>query len=67
LRKVVERCTYPLTGIRCVRRIYTDVATFDCTPAGLLLVDSVVGLERAELERLVGLPIAPRVPKSYVQ
>jgi 3-oxoadipate CoA-transferase beta subunit len=55
--KVVARCTYPLTGIACVKRIYTDLATLDCTPDGLRLVDTVDGLDHAELERLVGLPI----------
>ncbi|APW39071.1 3-oxoadipate CoA-transferase [Rhodoferax koreense] len=56
--KVVERCTYPLTGIACVKRIYADVATLDCTPQGLRLVDKVDGLEHAELERLIGLPVS---------
>jgi len=55
--KLVERCTYPLTGIGCVRRVYTDVATFECTPRGLKLIDVVDGLSHAELEQLVGLPI----------
>ncbi|RYY80540.1 MAG: 3-oxoacid CoA-transferase subunit B, partial [Comamonadaceae bacterium] len=55
--KLVERCTYPLTGIGCVKRVYTDLATLDCTPQGLRLVDTVDGLSHAELERLVGLPI----------
>jgi 3-oxoadipate CoA-transferase, beta subunit len=57
--KVVERCTYPLTGIACVSRLYTDLATLACTPQGLVLIDVVEGLSLAELERLVGLPIAP--------
>ena len=56
--KVVERCSYPLTGIGCVKRIYSDLATLDCTPEGLRLVDLVDGLGRAELEQLLGLPIA---------
>jgi 3-oxoadipate CoA-transferase beta subunit len=56
--KVVERCTYPLTGIACVKRIYTDLCTLECTPQGLKLVDAVDGLSRAELERLTNLPIA---------
>jgi 3-oxoadipate CoA-transferase beta subunit len=56
--KVVERCTYPLTGIACVKRIYTDVATLECTPGGLKLVDLVEGLSHTELQQLVGLPIA---------
>jgi len=56
--KVVAQCSYPLTGIGCVKRIYTDHATLACTADGLQLIDAVPGLDRAELERLVGLPIA---------
>jgi 3-oxoadipate CoA-transferase beta subunit len=56
--KVVQACTYPLTGIACIKRIYSDLATLDCTPQGLKLVDMVDGLGHAELEKLVGLPIA---------
>lgn len=56
--KVVERCSYPLTGIACVKRVYTELATLECTPQGLKLVDTVDGLSHAELEQLVGLPIA---------
>ena len=55
--KLVQRCTYPLTAIACVKRIYSDLATFACTAQGLKLIDKVDGLEHAELERLVGLPI----------
>ncbi len=56
--KVVERCTYPLTGVGCVKRIYSDLATLACTPDGLRLIDTVDGLSREALEQLVGLPIA---------
>ena len=56
--KVVKECSYPLTGLACVKRIYTDLCTLECTPQGLRLVDAVEGLSRAELERLVNLPIA---------
>ncbi|ABM34488.1 3-oxoacid CoA-transferase subunit B [Paracidovorax citrulli] len=55
--KIVAQCTYPLTGIGCVKRIYTDLATLACTPDGLVLIDAVQGLEHGELERLVGLSI----------
>ncbi len=55
--KIVRACTYPLTGIACVKRIYCDVATFSCTPQGLVLIDKVDGLSHAELEELVGLPV----------
>ena len=55
--KVVQACTYPLTGVGCVKRIYTDLATLECTPQGLRLIDTVEGLAHAELERLMGLPV----------
>ncbi|HRN76819.1 3-oxoacid CoA-transferase subunit B [Ottowia sp.] len=56
--KIVAECSYPLTAIGCVKRIYTDLATFECTPQGLRLVDLVDGLAFDELQRLVGQPIA---------
>ena len=56
--KLVRQCSYPLTGIGCVKRVYSDLATLECTPHGLRLIDTVEGLTHAELETLVGLPIA---------
>ncbi len=55
--KIVKDCSYPLTGIACVKRIYSDLATLECTQQGLRIIDMVDGLERAELERLIGLPV----------
>jgi 3-oxoadipate CoA-transferase beta subunit len=57
--KIVQQCSYPLTGLACVKRIYTDLATFAITPEGVRLVDAVDGLSHAELEQLVGLPLLP--------
>ena len=59
--KVVPQCTYPLTGLASVKRIYTDLATLACTPKGLQLIDLVEGLSHAELEQLIGLPIQPAI------
>jgi 3-oxoadipate CoA-transferase beta subunit len=56
--KVVPQCTYPLTGIACVKRIYTDMATLECTPNGLVLIDLVDGLTKGELEGLLGLKVS---------
>ena len=51
--KIVDRCTYPLTGVRCVSRIYTDLAVLDVTPGGLAVVDLVDGLSLDELKRVL--------------
>ena len=55
--KIVERCTYPLTGLACVNRIYTDLAVLDVTPRGLHVLEVVEGLSFEELVRLTGLPL----------
>ncbi len=55
--KVVRACTYPLTGLACVSRIYTDLATLEVTDQGLKLIDAVDGLSHADLEALIGLTI----------
>jgi 3-oxoadipate CoA-transferase beta subunit len=57
--KIVERCTYPLTGIGVVKRIYTDLAVIDVTPRGLVARNLVPGLGFDELQRLSGVPLAP--------
>lgn len=50
--KLVQHCTYPLTGVAVVDRVYTDLATLQVTPRGFFVVDRVVGLSHAELESL---------------
>lgn len=57
--KLVERCTYPLTGLGCVSRIYTDLAVIDVTSRGFKLVEVVSGLSLAELNSLSNVSIAP--------
>ena len=55
--KLVNACTYPLTGVGCVSRVYTDLATIDITPQGLRVIDVVEGLTLDELQRLSGVPM----------
>jgi 3-oxoadipate CoA-transferase beta subunit len=55
--KIVSRCSYPLTGARCVDRVYTDLAVIDVKPDGLHVVDVVDGLSFDELQRLTGVPL----------
>ncbi len=55
--KIVPQCTYPLTGIGCVKRIYTDLAVFEVTPDGLMVMECVPGLSFDELKRITGVPL----------
>ena len=57
--KIVERCSYPLTGVGVVKRIYTDLAVINVTPRGLQVDYLVSGLAFEELERLTAVPILP--------
>ncbi|BAK77313.1 3-oxoacid CoA-transferase, B subunit [Pseudogulbenkiania sp. NH8B] len=55
--KLVEACSYPLTGVGCVDRIYTDVAVIDVTPDGLVVRELVEGNSFDELQRIVPVPL----------
>ena len=55
--KIVQHCTYPLTGIACVSRIYSDLAVIDITPTGLQVVDIVDDLSLEELQKVSGVPL----------
>jgi 3-oxoadipate CoA-transferase, beta subunit len=55
--KLVERCSYPLTGLQCVSRVYSDLAVFDLSPQGAVVAELVEGLTLEELARLTGVPL----------
>jgi len=63
--KIVEHCSYPVTGVGCVNRIYTDLAVIDVTPQGLRVLEIVEGLSFDELVRLSGVPIRRAQTKAY--
>ena len=56
--KLVAACSYPLTGVGCVARVYTDLATLDITPTGVKVVEMVAGLSLAELQTISGVPLS---------
>ncbi|PZP58687.1 MAG: 3-oxoadipate CoA-transferase [Pseudoxanthomonas spadix] len=56
--KLVAECSYPLTGLRCVSRVYSDLGVFDLGPDGARVVERVDGLSIEELQRLTGLTLA---------
>ena len=55
--KLVESCTYPVTGLACVSRIYTDHAVFEVGPEGAAVVEMVDGLTLEALQELTGVPL----------
>jgi 3-oxoadipate CoA-transferase beta subunit len=59
--RLLERCTLPLTAVRCVSRVYTDLAVVDITPDGMLVRERIEGLGAAELRARTGaaLTFAP--------
>ena len=55
--KLVERCSYPITGLACVSRVITDLAVIDLTPQGARVTDIVEGLGFAELQQLTAIEL----------
>lgn len=49
--KIVERCSYPLTGVGCVKRVYTDLAVMQITDAGVVLERRAPGVSVEQIER----------------
>jgi 3-oxoadipate CoA-transferase beta subunit len=56
--KLVEACTYPLTGLACVSRVYTDLAVFQVGPQGAGVIEAVEGVSLDDLRRLTAVPLA---------
>jgi 3-oxoacid CoA-transferase B subunit len=52
--KIVETCTYPITGKECVTMIITDLAVIRCSPEGLVLLEVAPGWTPEEVQELTG-------------
>ncbi|MEX8495948.1 3-oxoacid CoA-transferase subunit B [Sphaerotilus sp.] len=55
--KIVPACTYPLTGVGCISRIYTDLAVLDVTDRGLVVIDLAPGVDLDALQAVTGAPL----------
>jgi 3-oxoadipate CoA-transferase beta subunit len=56
--KIVEQCSYPLTAVACVSRIFTDLAVIDVTPGGLVVRELAPGLTFEALQARTGAMLA---------
>lgn len=65
--KLVEACSYPLTGIGCVSRVYTDLAVIDLKSARAEVIDMVEGLSFDELQRVTAIPLVDARGASQAQ
>jgi 3-oxoacid CoA-transferase len=55
--KLVERCTYPLTAVRCVRTVVTDLALIDVEPDGFLLREVAPGVSADDVRQATAAPL----------
>lgn len=58
--KLVEHCTYPLTGVGCVSRVYTDLAIFDIADGRVYASELVEGLTLESLQEMTGLTLVQK-------
>jgi 3-oxoadipate CoA-transferase beta subunit len=52
-----DACSLPLTAVKCVRRIYTDIAVVEVTPAGFLVREMLDGMDQETLQSRSGAPL----------
>lgn len=55
--KLVSACSYPLTGLRCVSRVYTDLGVFALGPDGARVLELVEGVSLDDLRQATGLAL----------
>ncbi len=60
--KLVDECTYPLTGPGVVNRIYTDLAVIEITPRGFQLIELSPGVSFEYAQERTGAPLLPIAP-----
>jgi 3-oxoadipate CoA-transferase beta subunit len=58
--KIVTACTYPLTGVACVNRVYTDLAVLDITPQGVAVREILADLTFDALQELTAVTLLRR-------
>jgi 3-oxoadipate CoA-transferase beta subunit len=55
--RLLEKCVLPLTAVRCVTRVYTDLAVVDIAPTGMVVREMLDSLSEADLRERTGAPL----------
>ncbi|WP_420825736.1 3-oxoacid CoA-transferase subunit B [Pseudomonas typographi] len=55
--KLLPACTYPLTGLGCVSRVYTELATLDITASGVKVVELIGDITCEQLQAITSVPL----------
>jgi len=65
--KLVERCSYPLTGVGVVNRVYTDLGVFDVTPEGFRVAELATGIDLETVRERTGAPVLPALEREAMR
>ncbi len=62
--KLVKKCDLPLTGVKVVDRVITELGVFDITPGGLILVDHAADVTVEEIKAKTEAPFTVKLDKA---
>ncbi|CAM3988937.1 3-oxoadipate CoA-transferase [Bordetella tumbae] len=65
--KLLNRCSYPLTGLKVVDRVYTDMAVVDITPQGMVLYAILDGISTATLQSFTQATLHTPIPPRLIE